>query len=186
MDKRKKRVLTILAVGSCILGWRLYVLFFEYLPEYRQRVPGTANAAPATPATPVYSDVTVTQASTQAKGDKAFAALLEAQQEIAERPWRGSPFIQPSIEKNERHTNVLVAQEEDIPESPALRFVGVSRTGQQWLAALDGRIVRVGDQVADGFEVKEIGKDWVVIEAAGWRHKYHLGSETATVQRATE
>jgi len=185
MDKRKKRVLTVLAFGSCILGWRLYVLFFEYLPEYRERVPGTVNAAPVTPQSAV-PNVAMPPPVDLPKQDDAVASLLAEQQKIAERPWRGNPFIQPTIVTKDPSANVEVASQVEKPESPELRFVGVSRTGQQWLAALDGRIVRVGDLVADGFEVKEIGKDWVVIEAAGWRHTYHLGSETATVQRATE
>ncbi len=186
MDKRKQRVLSILAVGSCILGWRLYVLFFEYLPDYRQRVPGTANAAPATPSPALQNNATHEPVTSVPKEDDPLVALLAAQQEIAERPWNDSPFIQPVIVTNDQPATATTAQPEEAPASPTLRFVGVSRTGQQWLAAVDGRIVRVGDALATGFEVKEIGKDWIVIEAAGWRHTYHLGSETPTVKRATE
>ncbi len=186
MDKRKKRVLTVLAFGSCILGWRLYVLFFEYLPNYRQRTPSTANAAPVTPPPAFQNNASLAPVTSVPKEQDAIAALLEAQQEIAERPWNDSPFIQPVIVSNDQPTISTTAEPEEAPASPSLRFVGVSRTGQQWLAAVDGRIVRVGDALVDGFTVKEIGKDWIGIEAAGWRHTYHLGSEKATVKRATE
>lgn len=187
MDKRKKKVLMILGLGSIVLAWRMYVLFFEYLPDYRKRTPSAVSAAAPPTVNPMPSiDIAIEVPPEESQQDP-LTAILEEQAVVAQRPWKDSPFVMPLVKLTDDNSGQVTDEiPDDAPESPPLNFVGVSRTGTRWLAAVDGRIVRVGDKLAQTFEVTEIGKDWITIEAAGWQHKFHLGSDSAVVMRATE
>lgn len=184
MDNRKKKVLVVLSIGSVVLVWRLYVLFAEYLPEYQARTGGTPAAASAGEPTPppMFAQVGAV-ADSVAKTDPR----IEEQKEIAKRPWKPSPFVQiepeqtPEIQQTKKDEPI-----EEAPDGPTIEFVGVSKSGTTWLAAISGQIVRVGDPVAKSFVIEDIGKDWVALTSRGWRFEYHLGNPYPKVTRASE
>ena len=56
----------------------------------------------------------------------------------------------------------------------------------QWLAALDGNIVRVGDTVEEDCRIIEITKHSVVLKSKGWVFTYALGSQKPEIRPFSE
>jgi len=181
MAARKRKVLVVLSAASVILVWRLSALT-EYLPSATQTRPIEATAVPETPEAPVEGR--------PAKPDPNMKEVWEAQAAVVAQEWGRDPFADmPWL----AHADDPQAQppsdtpaRRPPPAAPGLRFTGVSKSGEQWLAVVDGRIVRVGDHLDGSFVVHEITMNSVTLKADGWLYQYGLKSAKATVYPESE
>lgn len=174
MQARKKKVLTVLFIGSVILVWRGYALITTYAPSVAQANPDTATIEPV-PAVTVSS-----------QEDEKMDETWEKQRLAAELPWGRNPcatLYRPTVTTTD--SDQVIAQP-GAPPAPAIKLSGVSRSGDQWLAAVEGNIVRVGDEIVGGYRVIEIAQHTITLESAGWTFTYAMGAEAAVVRPAPE
>ncbi len=174
MDGRRKKVLIVLGAGSIVLCWRLYVLFTDYWPTSAQARPAGSSAGGGPPSA---SSATI----------DAMSETWAAQALVADQPWGRDPFS--DVPWAWRPAGTAASQNPagaTPPPAPELRFTGVSRSGEQWLAAIGGRIARVGDIVADQYEVVGIDARSVTLARGGWSITYTLGSADVIVNRRME
>jgi hypothetical protein len=180
MDPRKKKVLVVLSIGSAILVWRVSVIFMEYMPSAAQATPANLEIAAFSNAG---QDV-VPEATAE------MERLRIAQAETMAKPWGRDPFADVPGMRPKRGSaqpvETVSRRGNRPPEAPALRFSGVSKSGEQWLAVIGGDIVRVGDVVNETFTVAEITKNTITLSVDGWLIQYRLGSEEPTVHQALE
>lgn len=174
MDARKKKVLTVLCIGSVILVWRGYSLFTQYTPSAAQANSAAKTIEPA----PV---ITVS-----AQEDENMAETLEKQRLAAEQPWGRNPCAALYRPVDTRTGAEQVIASPDAPTAPAIKLSGVSRSGDQWLAAVEGNIVRVGDEVVEGYRVIKIAQHAITLESDGWTFTYAMGAEAAVVRPSSE
>ncbi len=173
MDGRRKKVLIVLGAGSLVLFWRLYVLFTDYWP----------TAAEARPA----SFVDAGPPSLDRAGSDATSEIWAAQALVADQPWGRDPFSDvPWAWHPSEVPGSNTPPGATPPPAPKLHFTGVSRSGDQWLAAIGGRVVRIGDVVADHYEVVRIDARSVALARGGWMIEYALGSADVLVHRRME
>jgi len=172
MDARKKKVLTVLCIGSVILVWRGYALISTYMPASAL---AESNASPVQPVTPQAVATRQTQ---------DMALLWEKQRIVAAQPWGRNPYADPpwAARSSVGQTGPVKVQAVGVPPASPIKFVGVSRSGDQWLAAVQGNIVRVGDVVAKAYKVVKITQHSITLESAGWQFTYQIGSEEAVVR----
>jgi hypothetical protein len=172
MDSRKKKVLTVLCIGVLILGWRVFVVVSEYLPTQAQA--GGQQIAAIDGAVekdePVADDL---------------RGLLDAQRQMAEKDWGRNPFADvPWAARPETvGENVTEPGARTPPPTPSLVLKGVSRSGPRWLAAVNGKIVRVGDAMEGGYTIAEITAQSITLESRGWAFTFVMGSEGADIRR---
>lgn len=177
MDKRKKKVLVVLCLGSVILVWRVYAVATKYMPadasaspaviETAQMPNGSTVAGLATPAT-----------------DSILEGRLAMQKGIADKPWGRNPFegierkptVKPVAEKIE-------VSAKDAPPAPQISLTGVSKSGDVWLAAIDGEIVRPGDSVADEFTLRTVTRNSATLESKGWAYTFKLGNASPKITK---
>lgn len=181
MAVRKQKVLIVLSVASVILVWRLSALT-KYLPSATQAKPVDATAVQETPEAPVEER--------PARPDPNMKEVWEAQAAVVAQGWGRDPFadmpwLARADEPQTQPPSDMPVRRAP-PSAPGLRFTGVSRSGEQWLAVVDGRIVRVGDHLDGSFVVHEITMNSVTLKADGWRYQYGLKSEEATVYPESE
>lgn len=176
MDARKKKVLTVLALGSVILVWRLAAVVNKYFPSSASAAQVEAVAQDSPDKTPAPA------ASTRQ------SAVWQQQDEIAQQAWGRDPFSEvPGIRRPEVQPNTKVPEPTRTqPPAPQLRFTGISRGGDRWMALLDGKIMCVGDRVSDGFEVVSIDRRSVTLGAGSWLYRYELGVQEAVVRPRAE
>lgn len=179
MDARTKKVLSVLVIGLAILAWRVYVIVAEYLPARTQ-----AGVAPA----PAQVEQLVEDLA-QRQRDMRLAILLDGQAKTLDLPWGRDPFVAHagaavSHGGEEPARPAMVVGE--APPAPNLRFAGVSRAGERWLAAVDGHILAVGDTFQDGFKVRAITRHSITLESRGWGFIYTLGSSAPVVRPIPE
>jgi hypothetical protein len=179
-DRRRKTVVTVLCVGSVVLAWRMYALYCRISPGGAMISPAPAAAAQEAPP--------ATSTLTEAGPDSAEKMLLEAQRAVEAQPWGRDPF-DPAPFAALQGPAPSPAQSrvaEKPPAAPPLRFSGVSRAGAQWLAAVDGSIVRIGDTLHGQYRVEAITRTSVTLSAGGWRYHFELGSRQPSVRRQEE
>lgn len=179
MDARKKKVLTVLVISSVILVWRVYALITAYGPAAVQAQAGAVDAG------------------LTGKGAVSFASSwlelppeqAQAQRAVENQPWGRDPFLvlvrraEPSEQKKDTTPSAVVQQ----PDPPQVnKFRGVSRSGDRWLAAIDGRIYRVGDVFDGRLTITEITSNSVTMTQAGWAFTFTLGSQSPTIRQPTE
>lgn len=172
MDARRKKVLIILSVASLILVWRLYVIFTEYLPATSQAGPAPVAVGP------------VNNQTTSHKDD-SMKDIWKAQEKVTELSWGRDPFANVLRVLNLGPDDKEVISSEP-PTPPSIQFTGVSMSEDQWLAAWQGNIVRVGDMVKEDFEVVGIDKHSVTLKSDGWLFTYALGSQKPEIRPFTE
>ncbi len=175
MDSRKKKVIAVLSIASAVFVWRVYVVIAKYLPESAQAqtaiVAGEGAIDSQTPAS--------------ALAESRLAERWTAQKRVANGPWGADPFadkpwvVQVAEITDEPQKRVEVRG--GPPSAPAIRFTGVSKSGEHWLAIVGGSIVRVGDTVEGGGTVAEITKQSITFASGSWTFTYHLGSEEAII-----
>ena len=173
MQARKKKVLTILCIGSAILVWRGYALIARYAPSEAQADPTATMIDPAQ--VMPYSD----------QNDEDMQATWEEQRRIAALPWGRNPCASPVLVTTVGADRPIAPTNGQPPPAPKITLSGVSRSGDQWLAAVKGTIIRVGDEF-EGFRVIKIGQHSITLESAGWTFTYAMGAETAVVQPSPE
>jgi len=175
--RRKQAVVFVLSVGSVVLLWKMYAL-------YEKLVPARAAAATVTQ-TPESPDA---EAASARRAENELRTILEAQQKLAAQPWGRDPFDPAPFMQSESAAPAVPSAiiERDPPRPPVIRLTGVSRTGQNWLAAIDGRIVRLGDTVNEKYQVVGIGNAAVTLEADGWVFEFTLGAATPIVRPSSE
>lgn len=174
MQARKKKVLTILCIGSVILVWRGYALITRSAPSAAQANPDARTIEPL----PI--------ATHSAQEDKNMEETWEKQRLAAELPWGRDPCVdqsRPAVTTTGAD-QVIVAP--GTPTAPPIKLSGVSRSGDQWLAAVDGNIVRVGDEIVEGYRVIKIARHSITLESAGWTFTYAMGAEAAVVRLSSE
>lgn len=179
MDARKKKILTVLVISSVILVWRVYALITTYGPAAVQAQGSAADAGPM-------SGGAVTFASSwlELPPDQA-----QAQSAVENQPWGRDPFLVlvRRVESNEQKNEPappVAAQQPDPPQIS--KFRGVSRSGDRWLAAIDGRIYRVGDVFDGRLTITEITSNSITMTQAGWAFTFNLGSQSPTIRQPTE
>lgn len=179
MDARKKKVLTVLILGSVILAWRVYALIAIYGPAAVQAQGSATDPVPANNEVRVVASSWLEMPSEQ----------VAAQRVVEDQPWGRDPFlvmvrrVEPSEQKRET-TPLAAAQPPDPPQ--VNKFRGVSRSGDRWLAAIDGRIYRVGDQFDGRLTISEITSNSVTMTQAGWAFTFTLGNPSPTIRQPTE
>ncbi|MCG8406446.1 MAG: hypothetical protein MI923_14710 [Phycisphaerales bacterium] len=171
MDARKKKVLIVLAIASVILVWRLYAIVTEYLPS-TTRADSVAEVVPAA------------KDQTSVRKD-SMEEVWNAQTKVTEQSWGRDPFSNVLRVLNLDSSNEEVVSREP-PPAPSILFTGVSMSDDQWLAALDGNIVRVGDTVEEDCRIIEITKHSVVLKSKGWVFTYALGSQKPEIRPFSE
>ena len=178
MNARKKKVLTVLCIGSVVLVWRAYVLVTRYIPS---------SARAGSIAAVVEDDsAEIMPLSTQ----KDWQDVWEAQRVIAEElKWERNAFAAVPWADLDRE-NVRPSTATTPAHAPAppqeIVFTGVSRSGDFWLAALSGEIVRVGDVIDDRYIVAKITKNSITLEMKGWAYTFQLGSSDVDVHPISE
>lgn len=175
MNARQKKFATILAIAAPILIWRLSALT-KYLPA-------AASAAPAEEAQ-VAMPAPGMLAAEPPEDAESLRAMVMAQQAMEAQPWGRDPF-EPLASEGEAPAVVAespIVTDEQPPPFPRIRFTGVSRSGQRWLAMVQGGFVSVGDQIEGRFVVSGITKNSITLEAGRWSFTYELGSETPSVK----
>ncbi len=172
MDARKKKVLIVLGIAVVILGWRVLVIVKEYMP----------TAAQADGQQAVVFDETMPDEETISQD---LGAILDAQAQVAETDWGRNPFdAVPWAAQADSNVEAVVEPESHArPAIPSLVLKGVSRSGQRWLAAVNGKIVGVGDEMEGGYKVAEITGHSITLELRGWAFKFVIGSEGADIRR---
>jgi len=172
MDSRKKKVLTVLCIGALILGWRVFVVVSEYLPTQAQA--GGQQMAVIDAA--FEKDETATD---------DLRGLLDAQRQVAEKDWGRNPFadVPWAARPATDGANIEKPGTQTSPPTPAFVLKGVSRSGPLWLAAVDGKIVRVGDEMEGGYTIAEITAQSITLESQGWAFTFVIGSEEADIRR---
>ena len=181
MDKRKKRVLTVLGLGSVVLLWRVYVICTKYLPSSAQAQPDSAVVdAPVAPPPVVTKPVRAGGLS-----EAALAIRLENQAQVADRSFGRDPFARmerPAVAGGVAQTPVQRVAEQ-APPAPPMKIVGVSAYDGDWIAAMNGDVYRVGDKTAEGFDVGRITRSTVTLESNGWAYIYSLGQTEPRIVR---
>lgn len=174
MANRQKKVLTVLGLGTVILAWRGYALFEKYAPS-------TAEAVDVTIAAPVMSS------ASQSSANSAFSDLLKKQAEAAKHPWGRNPFMDvPWVVKNKKPEPVPETTSQEAPPAPQLQFVGTSKSQDQWLAAIQGDIYRVGDSLPQNLKIIRITRHTLTVEFEGWTYTYRAGETGAIVSPRQE
>jgi hypothetical protein len=176
MDTRRKKVLTILCIASVVLAWRGYALITRYAPS-----PAKANSVAKT-TEPAPNTTELDQE------DERMMEVWEKQRRIAALPWGRNPCRDQSRPAKTATGPVQTTLPIDatLPEAPGVRFSGVSRSDGHWLAAIEGKIVRVGDTAVEGYRVIKITQHSITLESAGWTFTYSMGAEAAVVRPASE
>ena len=168
MNARKKKVLTVLFLGSALLAWRAYIVITQYvIPSKSRAEANVASVYPPAGETP------------PAKAAPTLpAAVLQQQAAVAEQPWGRDPFalvpearVQPAAAGPEQKRQ----DDRPAPQAPSLKFTGVSKSDGQWLAVVGDKIVRIGDELGGGFTVAEITKRSLTIVSGKWAFQYELG-----------
>jgi len=179
MDSRKKKIIAVLCVGSVILLWRLYALT-QYLPS-------SAQADPAQAANVVNDAV---QAGYAKAEQKEQSKNWKLQQEVASQAWGRNPFADvPGVMRRRVESESESEQpqlDQSPPSPPSVHLTGVSKSGGQWLAVVDGQIVRVGDVLQDEFTVTEITKRSVTATSRGWSFRFEIGAEAPSIRPVSE
>lgn len=183
MDKRKKRVLAVLGVGSVILVWRVYAICTKYLPSSAEAQPQPAIVDPqiaiAPPATP-------TAPSKVRAGElppEELAKRLELQEQVAARAWGRDPFEPLKPVPVADHGGPKVRPTVQAPPAPPVKIVGVSESDGIWITVMNGNLYHVGDRTPNGFAVRRINRDSVTLESGGWAYVYSLGTTEPTIAR---
>lgn len=181
MDKRKKRVLIVLCVGSVVLIWRIYAICAKYLPSSAnaQPTPAVVEPVPASITAPTPMPV---RAATPSPQD--LNRRLTLQDQVAERPWGRDPFeaIEP-VATGPRLAPTPNKAQEKPPETPDVKIVGVSARNGVWIAIINGTVYHVGDALPIGCEVRRITRDAVTLESRGWAFIFTLGASEPTIAR---
>ncbi len=179
IDARKKNVLVLLTISGSVLIWRAGILATRLIPSSAQADSGPVGPAERTP----------TDVSSSINKPDPTDAILKAQAEVLGRPWGRDPFA--DVIASEEPTIAAVDESmpiapETAPPAPPLRLSGVSRSGDQWLAAVGGSIVRVGDVVEGIYQVREITKNSITLRLKDWEYRYELGASTPTIRAISE
>lgn len=174
MNARNRKLALILAVAAPILIWRLVALS-KYFPASAAAQVTAPEMSPA----PVEAPIRASHESDLA------SRLEEARRQLEGQSWGRDPFSAPAtaavpVETAAEAQGVV---DETAPPAPKIRFTGVSRAGDRWMAMVQGQFVRVGDRIDGEFLVTEIAKGSLVLEHRGWQFRYDIGSEDAAVSR---
>lgn len=176
MHERRKKILMILAIAVPVLVWRVAALT-RYMPSAAQAsAPVASESAPIAAPTGTVGSV----------APEDLKALLVAQAAIESQPWGRDPFasLQAGEPEPPAPETTPVAADVTPPSAPKLRFSAVSKSGDRWMAMVDGQFLGVGDEIEKGLRVTAIRKGSVTLESGGWRFVYELGNDMPTVRHA--
>ncbi len=174
--KRKRKLLAIIGVGCAFMGWRGYALW-------------TRDVTPVA-AAGVLSDGAGTTSSPGVApagyADGSVDRLREAREAVAKGPWGRNPFASPVSAARTVDEAPGADQRRSQPKPPGLEFTGVSKAGENWLAIVGGRIVRIGDELDAQHRVVEITKNSLTVASQHWAFRYELGGMEPAVHPVTE
>lgn len=173
---RKKRLLAIIGVGCAFMGWRGYALW-------------TRGVTPAAAAS-VFSDragvISFPGVAPAGSVDGSGDRLRAAREAVANGPWGRNPFASPVSAARAVDEEPCADQRRSQPKPPSLQFTGVSKAGENWLAIVGGRIVRIGDELDAQYRVVEITKNSLTVASPHWAFRYELGGMEPAVHPVTE
>jgi hypothetical protein len=179
MNPRQKKIATICCIGCVILTWRIYVIVTKYMPApaNASQAQGSVDGVPGGP-----NGVRASSSN----WIEIPAHAQTAQDTVARQAWGRDPFaIAPGQIKPKLFTTGAASlKPEKLPQ--AVKFNGVSRTGDRWLAAINGSIYRVGDHLDEDFQIVAIDRNSVSLGSNGWVFEYSLGSQKPNVRRMGE
>ena len=169
MDPRRKKIVSVLVVGSLILAWRVYALV-AHLPA---EVKGDA-VAPTQPASMPVHDIA-----------DPMADVWKTQQALAARPWGRDPFVLQAVAQADAPAAAAQPDDMQLPPAapPAVRFSGASQICDRRRAIVNGSIVAEGDVIGGDFRVVGITPRTVTLGSGGWTYEYTLGSDQPRVRR---
>jgi hypothetical protein len=176
MDPKQKKIATVCCVGCVILGWRIYSIVTKYMP----------SQASASASAPVTDSSSPAVASNLPEWIEVPPQTRAAQEQAGKQDWGRDPFapvpgqIQPVAKKAE------VKSDTPTKVPPAIRFSGVSRSGDKWLAAINGSIYRVGDKLDDNFTIHTITSNSVTLACDGWSFEFSMGVQKPNIRRLGE
>ncbi len=174
MNSRTKKVLVVLSLGCLILVWRVVALIEKYGPK----------TAEATQAAPIVAEPLHPAADST---NSAVLRQIERQRETASQSWGRNPFADVAWAVRQRPLTPAPDQApRQSPVAPELRFNGTSKSDEQWMAAVQGDILRVGDLVQGRFKVVRITRHTLTLESEGWTFLYHVGNPQATIMPLAE
>jgi|CXWL01.1.fsa_nt_gi hypothetical protein len=173
---RKKKIIVVLSAASVILVWRVSAVMTKYFPASAAAQPTAGESVAQTPIAPTVS----------VEEDKID---WKAQRLVETQPWGRNPFdLETSYQRKAKPEAARPEVVKTPPPAPQtqMRLTGVSRSGEQWLAAVGGRIMRVGDKLEERFKVTEITNSSVTLECQGWAFVYSLGSQEPVIRPVGE
>lgn len=180
MSKRTRTQVIVIVAGAAFMGWRALGVVEKYSPTAALAQVGLAVEPAA---------VTAGQVETGVQTIPELPAAIEsAQAAVAKKPWGRDPFdptpfvTMPTPSPTATEAKAPV----NAPPAPTVKFTGVSRKGSRWLAAVDGAILGVGDQVQDKYRVVGITNSSLTMVSEGWAFRFDLGEKTGQVRPWTE
>ena len=171
---RRKKLLAIIMVGTTFIFWRAHSLIGKFLPSPA----GAVAASPGDLAQPLIPP----------PPPEDFSTLWQAESLAEKQPWGRDPFgptaLQTPAPPSEPAPRAIKTA--PAPPAPMIVFSGVSKTGDRWLAAVNGTILSVGDVVQEKFRVVEITKNSISLVADSWAFTFPLGEKLPSVHAWTE
>jgi hypothetical protein len=173
-NSRQKKVATICCIGCVILAWRIYSIVTKYMPA-------PANAAQAQGSV---DDVAAGGAKSSASNWIEIAPnALAAQDAITRQNWGRDPFSAAPGQIKTRAVKRSGMSEKPTKVPPQIKFNGISRSNNRWLAAINGSIYRIGDHLDEDFTVLAIEANSVTLGCDGWAFEFALGAQKPNVRR---
>ena len=179
MNSRKKKLLAIIIGGALFVAWRVH--------GYMQRYATTPASASAN-VIQIQEPVMDAGQQIQPASREDLVALLEMQRQVEKQPWGRDPFDSTPFNGTVASKPKTQMEKHDKPKpaSPILKFSGVSKAGDRWLAAVNGGIVRVGDVVQEKYKVVQITNSSITLVSEDWAFRFGLGETHAEVNPWTE
>jgi hypothetical protein len=169
---RQKKIILILCIASVILVWRVSAVMTKYFPASAAAQPGAEQV--------IAAPVVAPSIDVHEKGID-----FKAQQLVEAQPWGRDPFeLGAAFQKKPKREAPKLAAPKVKPPPPQaeLKLIGVSLSDGKWLAAVNGRIVRVGDMMEERFKVIEITNSSMTLECEGWAFVYQLGGQDPVIR----
>jgi len=178
-DARRKRVLMVLAAASVVLIWRIVAVVNKYAP-----VEATAASAPPAPTQPIAPPSDTARIPTMSPEETRAVTIALAS--VMEQPWGRDPFSMQAAGKKADSAIRTKAPPSSAAPAPAFVLRAVSRRDRRWCAIFAGKIVGVGDTVADEFQVIGIDQHSLTLLRGGWSYRYEIGVETPVIEQFGE
>ena len=164
----------IIVCGALFIAWRASSLL-----ERIWTVPSTAKSADSVVLSPA------TGGRGPVRDEVDWNSVAKAQYAVESQPWGRDPFDARPFEPVAPAAKAAAPEPVAIPvapPAPSIYLTGVSKTGDRWLAAVNGGIVSIGDVLFEKFRVTAITNSTITVAADGWAFEFQLGEKTVNVR----